>query len=85
MELINEIFGAEALDMSGLYESMLVEGIEAGEVRSDIDIKFIARAIHVLSSGLMAESFERSKENLSEYIEKLTDNIINLIRNGIAG
>jgi AcrR family transcriptional regulator len=86
MELINEIFGVEALDTSSLYESMLMKGIEAGEVRSDIDIKFIAKSIHILSSNLILERFEDSKETLAlgEFIERITDNIVGLIRIGIA-
>ncbi|HYE81935.1 MAG TPA: TetR/AcrR family transcriptional regulator [Clostridia bacterium] len=84
MELINEIFGAEVLDTSGMYESMLVKAIEAGEVRSDIDIKFIAKSIYILSSNLTPEIFKESEETLSEFIERITCNIIDFIRIGIA-
>lgn len=84
MELIYEIFGTEELDMSSAYESMLMKGVEAGEIRSDIDIKFIAKSIHILTSNLMLESFEWSKETLSEAIQKTTENIINFIKFGIA-
>jgi len=84
MELINEIFGAEALDTSGLYESMLIKGIEAGEVRSDIDIRFTAKAIYTLSANLMQEHREDDGEALGDFIERLTDNILSLIRVGIA-
>ncbi|MBU5676371.1 TetR/AcrR family transcriptional regulator [Alkaliphilus sp. MSJ-5] len=84
MEIIYEIFGTEELDMSSAYESMLMKGVEAGEIRSDIDIKFIAKSIHILTSNLMLESFEGSKETLSEAIQKTTKNIINFIKFGIA-
>lgn len=84
LELITEMFGAEAQDTSSLYESMLIRGIKAGELRSDIDIKFIAKSIHILTSNLMLEGFEDNKETLSEFIEKITDQIISFIRLGIA-
>jgi AcrR family transcriptional regulator len=84
MELIKEIFGIEELNTSSLYEAMLAKGIEAEEVRSDIDIKFIAKSIYILSSNLMTESFDDSEETLSEYIERITDNIVSLINIGIA-
>ncbi len=84
MELVNGLFGTEALDASSFYESMLIKGIEAGEVRSGIDVKFVARSIHILASNLLPGSFENNKETLSERIEEFAENLTSFIRFGIA-
>jgi TetR/AcrR family transcriptional regulator len=84
MELIEEIFGAENLDNSSFYESMLEKGIKSGELRSDIDVKFTAKSIHILSSSVMIEGLEKRKTALNEFIEEIAGKILDFIRNGIA-
>lgn len=83
IELVSEILGVENIDISSIYESMLINGMRIGEIRNDIDVKFVAKSIYILSSNLMAEGFEERKKPLNEFIEEIADKITNFIKIGI--
>ena len=84
IDLIKEILGVESIDVSSFYEYMILEGIKSKEIRSDIDVKFVAKSIHILSSNIMTEGLEERKGNINEYIEKIADKIIDFIKRGIS-
>ncbi|GAA0725046.1 hypothetical protein GCM10008905_19760 [Clostridium malenominatum] len=83
MEIVQEIFGKEITDVSKSYEYMLTKGIEAGEIREDIDVKFIAKSINILSSQLMIEGVKEGKVSTNELIENICDKMIDFIKCGI--
>lgn len=83
IDLIKEILGVDDVNVSSFYESMILEGIKSGDVRSDIDVKFVARSIYILSSNIMTEGFEERKGNLNEFIEDISDKIIDFIKHGM--
>lgn len=83
IELVKQILGEENLDVSNSYEFMLNKGIEAGEIRRDIDIKFIAKSIYILSSHLMIEGFKERKITINELIEEVSDQMVDFIQRGI--
>jgi TetR/AcrR family transcriptional regulator len=84
LELINDILEVKEIDVSSFYEFMIINGIRTGEIRSDIDVKFAAKSISIISSNLMAEGFEERQGSLNEFIEEIADKIIDFIRHGIA-
>ncbi|MPN60931.1 hypothetical protein SDC9_208664 [bioreactor metagenome] len=83
MEIVQEIFGKEITDVSKSYEYMLNKGIEAGEIRGDIDVKFIAKSINILSSQLMIEGVKEGKVSTNELIEEICYKMIDFIKCGI--
>jgi AcrR family transcriptional regulator len=84
LDLIKDIFEAQDLDVSSFYEVMLLKGIKSGEIRSDIDIKFVAKAISILSVNLIAAGFNGGEETLNTFIEKEADKMISFIKHGIS-
>lgn len=83
IELIKEILGVDDVNVSNFYESMILEGIKSGEIRSNIDTKFAAKSIYILSSNIMTEGFEERKGNLNEFIDEIADKIIDFIKYGM--
>lgn len=83
IELIKEILGVDEVNISSFYESMILEGIKSGEIRSNIDTKFAAKSIYILSSNIMTEGFEERKGNLNEFIDEIADKIIDFIKYGM--
>lgn len=84
IELVNDILGVEDLDVSSYYEYMLEEGIKTGEIRSDIDVKFIAKSLYILSLNIMTEIIEEREGTLNDLIDELIDKILDFIKNGIS-
>ncbi len=74
----------EEFDASKVFEPVIKTGIESGELRSDIDVKFIEKAIYILSSNFIAKGFEEEEGMTDKYIEEVTDKILEFIRYGIA-
>lgn len=86
IEIVKDILGidVEEFDASKVFEPMIKIGIESGELRSDIDVKFITKAIYILSSNFIAKGFEEEEGMTDKYIEEVTDKILEFIRYGIA-
>jgi hypothetical protein len=63
---------------------MLIDGIRNGEIRTDIDVKFAAKSIYILSSNLMTVDINKRKGNSSDYIEETADKIIDFVKSGIS-
>ncbi|WP_069998981.1 TetR/AcrR family transcriptional regulator [Cellulosilyticum sp. I15G10I2] len=84
IEVIKKIFKEGETDVSSFYESMLIDGIKSGEIRRDIDVKFVAKSIYILSSQLMMEAYEEKQEDLSRCIEEITNKMIDFIKVGIS-
>ncbi|RSK27532.1 TetR/AcrR family transcriptional regulator [Bacillus sp. HMF5848] len=83
-KLVREVLGIEDFNVATVYENILKAGISAGEVRSDIDISFIAKTLHVLSSQLMMEGLEDENINLEEWLPQITDKLLIFIKNGVS-
>lgn len=84
MEIVREVLGEESLDVSKSYEDMLDKAIKAGEIRPNIDVKFVAKSINILSSNLMSEGFKEKETTINELIEEISDKMIDFIKNGIS-
>lgn len=84
MQVINDIFHTEDMDVSNFYEDMIIKGIENGELRNNLDIQFIAKSIYILTNHIMAMDFNNSSLSLDEYIDEITDKIVDFIKYGIS-
>jgi len=84
IEHIKDILGPVDIDVSSFYESMIISGIKSGEIRSNIDVKFAAESIYILSFNTMAKGFQNNKKPVNEFIEEVTDKVIDFIKFGIS-
>ncbi|WP_050740799.1 TetR/AcrR family transcriptional regulator [Acetobacterium bakii] len=84
MPLLEELFGAGSIDVSESYKFMLEEGINAGEIKKDVDVAFISKTIHILSSQMMIDAMKNKEDAMNQVIDDITDKIIDFIRSGIS-
>jgi len=83
-ELIKTIFGEESLDSSDHFVTMLEKGIKDGSIKPDINIKFIAKTVNILSTELMLEAVHDPDKKMEDIVVELADELIGFIKNGIA-
>ncbi len=81
-ELMKEIFGEAMQDIPNEYEAIIRKGIENHTIRADINIKFIAQVLSILSSQLIVENMDET-HNLSEIIEESVEHMMDFIKQGI--
>lgn len=84
VQQVKDILGIEEIDVSNIFEPMLMEGLRNGEIRTDIDIEFAAKAISILSTNLTINYIKKQKGNPREYIDEIADKIIDFIKFGIS-
>lgn len=65
------------------YEMLLKRGIESGEIREDVDVKFVARIMFKLSSELLVDELDFESDQLPETSIKVLDRFMNFIMYGI--
>jgi AcrR family transcriptional regulator len=81
---MGKVLEGEQPSILGFYESMIQEGVEAGELRSDLDIQFAAQSLYILSANLMTAAYENGKEALDERIEERASKMLDFIKRGMA-
>ncbi len=67
-----------------IYEQLLKQAIDKGEVRSDIDVKLTARIIFKISAELVESSTDETTDTWSENLIHQLEKVMGLIQNGIA-
>jgi len=82
--LIESIFGKQSMDVSNVFENMLTKGIEDQVLRSDINIKFMAKTLSILTSELMLDAVKERDESLEVIIKELSMEIMTFIQYGLA-
>lgn len=80
---MTELLGDAAQDVTSIYETMIKKGMEAGEIRPELDVKFLARSIYLLSSNLAVEGFKEENGPMAVYIEKLAEQMIDFLKYGM--
>lgn len=82
-ELRKEVYGENAYRSNEFFEGLLKKGIKKGEIKEDLNIKFIS----YLLTTMMSSVGEYFKPNISEMSEKEIleplNQMIDLIENGI--
>lgn len=82
--LVREVYGEDSLDVSSVLEDMLLKGIEAGDVKGDIDVEFIAKTLNILASQLMVEGSKNEAYTMEEVIEQIAVKLTAFIKYGIS-
>lgn len=83
-QLMNDLLGENQQSVVSIYEGLIVSGMESGELKPDIDSKFISECIYHLSANLFVDVFkenreETGKDSINEKLEKL----LSFLKNGI--
>jgi AcrR family transcriptional regulator len=82
-KLMAELLGDAEQNVTNIYEVMIKKGVEAGEIRPELDVEFLARSIYLLSSNLAVEGFKEENGPLDVYIEKLAEQMIDFMKRGM--
>ena len=82
-ELIKTIFGNQVAAVSDIFEAMLEEGIKDGSIRPDINVKFMAKTINILTSELMYDAAFDDDKSMELIVTELVDDLLGFIKNGI--
>lgn len=87
--IINEIMGENIIMASSVFEDLLRAGISRGEIRADIDVKFIGFIISSMNASTIDYYFEVIKEgdlnikHLNHDVMNTVNLTIDFIRNGL--
>ena len=80
-ELYREIIGDNKVRSEEFFYKIIEEGVNSGEIRSDIDLKLLSK---ILSSMFIAMAEYIYKEKMLYFNDmSVIDNIIDIIKNGI--
>lgn len=83
LALAEKLLGTGALDVSDAFYTMLTDGVENGEIRADIDKDFVAKALYVLSSGLIEEDIRKRGGTSKQHIVGIADKMMEFVKFGI--
>lgn len=83
-ELMQEILGEDHEGVVSIYERLINSGIQSGELKSDLDTKFIAECVYHLLTNLFVDGFQDNRGGtVSNSINDKTEKLISFLQNGI--
>lgn len=80
-ELMKEIFGEEAMDVSPIFEDLLLKGIQNGVIRENINISFMARTLMILSRELMIDM--KDEQSMVLVLKDMSKELVTFLQHGL--
>ncbi|MED3971721.1 TetR/AcrR family transcriptional regulator [Priestia megaterium] len=84
-QLMHNLLEENQQSVISVYEELINSGINSGELRKDLDAKFVSRCIYHLSINLFINEFDKSREeNLKDYFGEQAGKLLSLLKDGIS-
>lgn len=82
--LMASMYPDRAVGANDAFKSMLVQAVQAGQIRENIDLDFVSRTLNILATELMIEGAKDDNKSLELVLEEIADKMIEFIKYGIA-
>lgn len=83
-QLMHDLLGENQQSVVSIYEGLIEIGKESGELKPDIDSKFISECIYHLSANLFVNAFKDDREEtVKDSINEKTEKLLSFLKNGI--
>ncbi|WP_179295455.1 TetR/AcrR family transcriptional regulator [Bacillus sp. FJAT-45350] len=82
-QLMQEILGEDQQSVVSIYEGLINSGIQSGELKPNLDAKFISECIYHLTANFVDGFKDNSGETVCDSINKKSEKLLSLLKDGI--